>query len=139
MNNFTRGSSSIYRIELHVGYKVKYSRKVFDIAEVKERCEQIFYEVAALIKVEIKEIGFESDHVHMDIFMTRTQRPCDIDKSFKGVSGRKLLKEFPILKQKYFWGSGFWGGQVYEDSLGRNPDEVRATSKTKAKNTLLSR
>ena|SRR3989338_602000 len=122
---FHRGSSSITRIELHVSYKVKYCHKVFDFVEVKQRCQQIFYEVAALYNIMIKEIGFDGDHVHMDILIRHTQRLCDINKAFKGTSGAKLLKEFPEIKKKYFWGSGLWGGQAYGDSVGREPSVIR--------------
>ena len=125
MEEFHRGSSSITRIELHVSYKVKYCHKVFDIAEVKQRCSEIFFEVAEQQRIVITEIGFDGDHVHMDIMMLHTQRLCDVNKMFKGTSGRKLLKEFPILKKKYFWGSGFWGGQAYCDSVGRDPTIIR--------------
>ncbi|HIG96979.1 MAG TPA: IS200/IS605 family transposase [Candidatus Aenigmarchaeota archaeon] len=122
---FDRGSSSVYRLEFHVSYKVKYCHEVFDIPEVKARCQKIFYEVAALHGITIIEIGFDGDHVHMDIRMTRSHNPCDVDKWFKGNSGRKLLAEFPQVKKRYFWGSGFWGGQAYWDSVGREPEVIR--------------
>ena len=122
---FLRGSSSVTRIELHVSYKIKYCHKIFGIVEVKQRCQEILYEVAALLKVTIKEIGFDENHVHMDIFMRHTQRLCDINKAFKGTSGKKLLQEFPEIKKKYFWGSGLWGGQAYGDSVGRDPTVIR--------------
>ncbi len=125
MEEFHRGSSSVTRIELHVSYKVKYCHKVFDISEVKQRCQEIFFEVAALQRITIKEIGFDGDHVHMDIMILHTQRLCDINKAFKGTSGKKLLQEFPEIKRKYFWGSGFWGGQAYGDSVGRDPTIIR--------------
>ncbi len=41
-----------------------------------------------------------------------------ISKWFKGTSARKILSEFPHIKKRYFWGSGFWGGQHFFDSLG---------------------
>ena len=125
MEEFHRGSSSVTRIELHVSYKVKYCHKVFDFVEVKQRCQQIFYEVAALYNIVIKEIGFDGDHMHMDIMILHTQRLCDINKAFKGTSGAKLLKEFPEIKKKYFWGSGLWGKQAYGDSVGRDPAVIR--------------
>ena len=102
---FHRGSSSVTRIELHVSYKVKYCHKVFDISEVKQRCQEIFFEVAALRRITIKEIGFDGDHVHMDILILHTQRLCDVNKAFKGTSGKKLLREFPEIKRKYFYHS----------------------------------
>ena len=47
-----------------------------------------------------------------------TNGPADVAKALKGTSGRKLLKEFPYLKKKYFWGSGLWSPSIYFDSLG---------------------
>lgn len=125
MEEFHRGSSSVTRLEIHVSYKVKYCHKVFDISEVKQRCQEIFFEVAALHRITIKEIGFDGDHVHMDIMILHTQRLCDINKAFKGTSGKKILQEFPEIKRKYFWGSGLWGGQAYGDSVGRDPTIIR--------------
>lgn len=132
--DFTRGSSSVFRIELHISYKVKYCRKIFDFIEVKQRCEQIFHEVAALHGVEITELGFDGDHVHGDIKIRITHRVSDINKAFKGTSGRKLLTEFPFLKKQYFWGSGLWGRQAYVDSVGRDPQQIREYVKNQGKN-----
>ena len=131
--DFVRGSSSITRIELHVSYKVRYCHKVFDFVEIKQRCQEIFFEVAALHRIVIKEIGFDGDHVHMDILIRNTQRLCDVDKIFKGTSGRKLLREFPEIKKNYFWGSGFWGSQGYGDSVGRDPEVIRNYVKRQGK------
>jgi putative transposase len=116
-----------------VSYKVKYCHKVFDFSEVKKRCEEIFFDVAALLRVTITEIGFDGDHVHMDLVLRNTHHTCDVDKAFKGTSGRKLLQEFPQIKRKYFWGSGFWGEQAYWDSVGRDPEIIRNYVKNQGK------
>ena len=42
----------------------------------------------------------------------------ELRKLFKGTSGFRLLKQFPEIKQKYFWGSGLWGRQYYCYSIG---------------------
>ncbi len=131
--DFIRGSSSFTRLEAHVSYKVRYCHKVFDFVEVKHRCQEIFFEVAELHEIVITEIGFDRNHVHMDIQIRNTHRMCDVDKWFKGTSGRKLLAEFPELKKKYFWGSGFWGDQGYADSVGRDPEQIRNYVKNQGK------
>ncbi|MFH0949279.1 MAG: IS200/IS605 family transposase [Candidatus Aenigmatarchaeota archaeon] len=133
MPDFVRGSSSVTRLENHVSYKVRYCHKVFDFVEVKQRCHEIFFEVAALHSIVIEEIGFDGDHVHMDILIRNTHCMCDVDKWFKGTSGRKLLREFPEIKKKYFWGSGFWGSQGYADSVGRDPQIIRNYVKSQGK------
>ncbi len=122
---FVRASSSYTRIKAHVCFKVKYSHKVFDFVDFKERCAQIFQEVAEKIKVEIKEIGFDRDHVHM-VIVSRVQYSFAwIAKMFKGTSGFKLLKEFPQIKKTYFWGSGLWSPALYVDSVGINSEMIQ--------------
>jgi len=36
----------------------------------------------------------------------------EVAKKLKGISGYKILKAMPWLKNKYFWGSGLWSGNI---------------------------
>ncbi|MFH0836622.1 MAG: IS200/IS605 family transposase [Candidatus Aenigmatarchaeota archaeon] len=121
---FVRASSSYTRIEAHMSFKVKYSHNVFDFVDFKERCIQIFQEVAEQIRVQIIEIGFERNHVHMDIVSRPNYSYSWVTKKFKGTSGKKLLKEFSEIKKTYFWGSGLWSPAFYVDSVGRDPETI---------------
>jgi len=126
MSEFVRGSSSVFRIEAHLSFKVKYCHDVFDIVEFKERCTELLLEAAAEMGVEITEIGFDRNHVHMDIqWMLITLSVDQIAKKLKGTTGRKLLQEFPGVKKRFFWGSGLWSPVIYGDSLGREPEQLR--------------
>ena len=108
-----------------MGFKVKYCHKIFDDKEVEKRCAEIFHEVSEKYGLIIDEIGFNRDHVHIDIDGGPNYAPKDIAKRLKGTSGRKLLKEFPYLKKKYFWGSGMWNPSYYFDSIGsRTKEEI---------------
>ena len=123
---FARGSSSLYRLEAHVSFKVKYCHKVFDYQELRQRCEELFLEAAAKSGFSLKELGFDRDHVHFILSWKITQSISGIAKLLKGTSGKKLLKEFPEIKKKYFWGSGLWSPTIYCDAVGRNPTEMSA-------------
>ena len=41
-------------------------------------------------------------------------------KTVKGTSGKHLLEKFPLIKKKFFWGSGLWSGTKYIYSVGRD-------------------
>ena len=125
MSDFVKGSSSYVRIETHTTFNIKYRHKVFDIPEFKERCAQIFTEVAERKGIIIVEAGFDSDHVHLILKLRCHQSLSQIAKDLKGESGRKLLTEFPNIKRKYFWKSGLWAPTKYADSLGRSPEQMR--------------
>jgi len=102
---------------LHLRFKAKYCHEIFNDTEVEKRCEEIFHEVSEQKRWLLRETGFDRDHVHITID-AGTNGPADVAKALKGTSGKKLLKEFPYLKKKYFWGSGLWSPSIYFDSLG---------------------
>ena len=123
--NYIRGSSSISRLEEHICFKVKYCHNVFDFVEFKDRCKQMLFEVAEKEKLLITEIGFERNHVHMTWQMKIYHSVSGLAKTLKGTSGKKLLKEFPEIKKKYFWGSGLWSGTIYCDSIGKDATKMK--------------
>ena len=110
-------SSSVGRNVLHLRFKIKFCHEIFNDKQVEKRCEEIFREVSKMRRWILREIGFDRDHVHITID-AGTKGPENVAKALKGTSGRKLLKEFPYLKKKYFWGSGMWSPATYFDSLG---------------------
>jgi putative transposase len=113
-------------MEAHMSFKTKYCHNVFDIVEFKDRCTELMLEAAEAVGVEITEIGYDRNHVHMDIRWMRIALSVDhIGKALKGVTGRKLLQEFPGIKKRFFWGSGLWSPVIYGDSLGREPVQIR--------------
>ena len=133
MRKFIRGSSSYVRIELHVSMVVKYRHKVFDIVQFRTRCEALLRETAQRIGIQIIELGFDRDHLHMVILLAVTHRLDKVMKSMKGTSGRKLLHEFPEVKRRYFWKSGLWSGAIFGDSLGSEPEKLYAYVKNQGK------
>ena len=118
-------SSSVGKNVMHVCFKAKYCRKVFDDERVKTRCAEIFQETAGRYGMDIREIGFDRDHVHLTIDAGPNHSPASMAKALKGNSGHRLLREFPHLKQGYFWGSGLWSPAYYFDSMGeRTSSEI---------------
>lgn len=116
-------SSSIGNNCLHLCLKVKFCHKIFENKEVERRCKEIFVEVGEKYRIKIYETGFDMDHVHIDVNGGPNYAPKDLAKLFKGTTGRKLLQEFPYLKEKYFWGSGMWNPSYYFDSIGSKTKE----------------
>ena len=123
MNDLISYSSSIGRAVFHIGFKAKYCHKIFGIEKVRNRCREIFLDVAEKHKIPIYSIGFDDDHVHFEADIGLKSIP-EIAKLFKGTSGYVLLKEFPWLKKQYFWGSGLWSPVVYFDSIGQNHELI---------------
>ena len=72
----------------------------------------------------IKTIGFDDDHVHLEVNIKLKSKP-EAAKIFKGIIGKKLFENFPEIKRKYFWGSGFWNPAYLMDNIGSDEESVR--------------
>ena len=111
-------SSARVRVVGQLVMKIKYCHPIFGLyPEVKKRCEEILREVLARNSVPVEAVGFDSNHVH---FLLNAGLNClpELVKELKGETGRKLLEEFPEVKRKWFWGSGFWNPSWYFDCGG---------------------
>lgn len=117
MRDSKKYAHGISREWVHVSFKAKYCHNIFTYAYVREECKKIFFEVAKNYDIGIKSMGFDKNHVHMVNDLGKYSKP-ELRKIFKGTSGKRLLKKFPLIKKKYFWGSGLWGRQYYCYSIG---------------------
>ena len=111
------------RIWVHVSLKIKYCHEVFDIREFREACQEMMIQIFKNHNIECDRIGFDSDHFHTILDLARW-KVDDLIKVMKGISGYKLLKQFPEIKKKYFYGSGLWSGTKYVYSVGRDKASV---------------
>jgi len=121
IQKYAHGLSSVF---VHMSFKAKYCHKVFDIKEFREACETCFKETAEKYEIELKSVGFDSNHTHLIAGLGKHSEP-EIRKLFKGISGKFLLKQFPEIKKKYFWGSGLWGRQYYCYSIGSDMNTLK--------------
>ena len=104
-------------------FVVKYRHKVFRHAKIKEVCEAQMRRTAAHYGIEIKEIGFEEDHVHLLVSVKPAMSPADIAHKLKGASAFFLLKIFPWLRRHHFWCGHFWSPAYFFDSVGEQTYE----------------
>jgi len=119
-------SHGVGRLYAHIRFKTKYCHKVFaKEPEFRSACEKMFYEIASENGIDIGVPGFDEDHMHMIVDLGLRSVP-EIKKLFKGTSGRKLFKQFPEVKKKYFWGSGLWARSVYFYGVGRDKKQMEA-------------
>jgi len=124
MRDIKKYAHGLSRIYAHISYKTKYCHKVFAIKDFREACETCFKEVSETYNIDIISIGFDLDHLHMVADLGKYSEP-QLRKLFKGISGKKLLKQFPEIKKRYFWGSGLWGRQYYCYSIGSDMNIIQ--------------
>jgi putative transposase len=102
---------------VHLMFKVKYCHAIFKNPRVEKRCAEVLEEAAQAHGMRIDTIGFGKDHLHAlcDIGLNSADNAV---RYLKGRTAKYLLREFPEMKRRYFWGSGLWNPSYWADSVG---------------------
>ena len=114
-NEIPRHSSCVGEAWMHGMFKIKYCHKIFDDKQIRNYCEKLFQQACGKYDIEISELGFDNNHVHMLVDIGLYSRP-QVAKMLKGYTAKKLLQKFPKIKKQYFWNSGLWNTGYYLES-----------------------
>lgn len=122
MQNYRKGSHTVYDIKYHVVWITKY-RKAVMLGLVAERCREIIRQVCKENEVEILKGHVSKDHVHLLISVPPQLSISKLVQLMKGRSSRKLLQEDKNLSRQY-WGQHLWGRGYFVASTGNITDEM---------------
>jgi len=111
-----RTSSAIYEINYHIVWCPKYRKSVLE-GRVKEFIEDEIETIAATKGWKILKLEVMPDHVHLFISAPPFDAPTDIVKILKGVTGLRLFKKYPELKEEY-WKGHIWSPSYYIGTHG---------------------
>ena len=111
------GSHCRYSLQYHLVWIPKY-RRSFLVGAIAERLLQILKEIARDYRFHIIAMEVMPDHVHMLIEAPPKYAPARIVQTFKSISARRMLQEFPhiikrsIWKEHVLWAVGYYIGSV---------------------------
>lgn len=121
---------SHYNLNYHLVFTPKYRKHTF-FGEVREKLMQVFRNTCAERDWQILGMEVLSDHVHLFVSVPPKWSPSDVAKILKGVSARRILQEYPKLRQrsrhsaKLGRGSGhLWTPSFYVGSAGNISSDV---------------
>lgn len=122
MSKYIHDRTCVYNINYHIIWCVKYRRKV-----LSEPIANRLYELLTAIG---QEKGFsivackvgQQDHVHCFVTAPPKISITQIVKYLKGISGLRLLNEFPILRQS-LWKGQLWGSSYFVETIGSTSEE----------------
>ena len=89
--------------------------KVFRNEFTKKTCECAFHEVAEKYGIEIKELEFQLDHVHLMVHIPAKLSVSYTVQLLKGISARRISDASSGLRKRYPRGS-FWQVQILRHS-----------------------
>jgi putative transposase len=115
---YNKGFRSVYKLNAHVVFVVKYRKKAIS-ADILKRLEEIFRDTLLKWESQLVEFNGEDDHVHLLIDYKPDIPLSTLIGNLKTVSSRLIRKEFPWLQKKYFYNKPyFWTGAYFVASCG---------------------
>ena len=112
----------VYTTSITILFGVKYRRKVLT-PEIETTLQELLKSVGEEngFSVDQCEVG-EADHVHCFVSAPPKLSITFIVKHLKGVSGLRLFREYPELRQS-LWHGQLWNGSYFVETIGSTSEE----------------
>jgi len=115
-------SSSLGMQVAHVNFAVKYRHGIFGNAEVLARAMESFRGTERAwgekVGLKILEMGIDRNHVHMVFQWGPATAISKVMQLLKGRCSYEVLREFPKLRTRWFWGGHMWSPAYHFLSTG---------------------
>ena len=121
-DNYTHARTCVYNINYHIVWCVKYRRKVLT-DEICSRLYEIIKEIGeekGFTVVDVK--AGEMDHIHVFVSAPPKISITQIVKYLKGISGNKILYEFPEIRQ-FLWKGNLWNSSYFVETIGSTSED----------------
>jgi putative transposase len=124
MSRFRKLTHSIWHCQYHIVWVPKYRHRILTgkIGNEVERCVHVF---SSQKSCEIIEMNVQVDHVHLICMIPPKLRVSDYMGIVKGRTAIRLLKRFPDLRKRRYWGNHFWTKGYCVDTVGLDEDKIR--------------
>ncbi len=122
MQNYRKGSHTLFDLKYHLVWITKYRKKVL-LGAVAERSRDLIREICKVNEVEILKGHVSQDHIHLFVSVPPKLSISKLMQYLKGKTSHKLLFEFKHL-QRQFWGKHIWARGYFAVSSGNVTDEV---------------
>ena len=105
---YKKSKHQIYLVNYHLIWCPKRRKKVL-VGKIKERLNDILYEVAKEKAVDIMALEIMPDHLHLFVSTSPQTAIHKLVKAFKGKASNILRKEFPsLLKLPCLWTKSYF-------------------------------
>ena len=122
MEEYNKGSHTVYDIKYHVIWVTKYRYKVLN-KQIAARLRELIRQGCEARQITIVRGSIGKDHVYMLIGCSPSIAPSKIVQYLKGRSSRLIQDEFPELKKRY-WGQHLWARGYFCATVGSITDET---------------
>jgi len=110
-------SHAFVKVYIHFVWSTKYGKRIL-LGDSRELIKKHIEQYAADNSIAILRLAVQPEHIHLLTWLQRTQRIEDIVKLIKGESSYWINQQ-KILRPKFSWQRGYWGGSVSFQDLSR--------------------
>ena len=122
-SDFRTGRHVVFSLTAHLVFVPKYRRRVLT-PQIFKILRTSWQAVCEDFECELRETGYEADHVHLLVGFPPKVSLSTLVNSLKGVSARKLrAARLPDVERK-LWGPHFWSPSYCAVSCGGAPLEI---------------
>jgi putative transposase len=123
MSRFRKLTHAIWHCQYHIAWvpKSRYRVLTGPVREEACNCIQVFCIQA---HCEVVELNVQPDHVHLITMVPPKLSISDLLGKVKGRSTIRILKKYPYIKQKVYWGNHFWAPGYCVDTVGLNAEMI---------------
>jgi len=130
-SEFNHSPHSAYVINYNLVWIPRYRNKVL-VGPFEARLKELLAKIATQYVFEVMAVEVVPDHVHLFVSASPKFAPADIVRLFKGITSRRLKKEFESLSRQYWgehatlWAEGYYvgtAGHVSADTIKRYIEE----------------
>ena len=124
MGKYRRLSHVVYQCTYHVVWVPKYRYRILTgaVAELMDRDIRMLCEWK---DVEVLELNIQPDHVHAVLSIPPKIAVSSFMGFLKGKLAIKVMKSYPRLRRKPYWGNHFWARGYFASTIGLNEDLIR--------------
>ena len=124
MSRFRKLTHTLWHCQYHIVWTPKYRFRVLT-GGVKKDVEYSIITNVEQMGGEVVELNVQIDHVHLLVMLAPKYKVSDLVGRIKGKSAQRVLRIFPELRKKRYWGNHFWAQGYCVDTVGINADMIQ--------------
>lgn len=117
---YRRSAGSVFSLKYHLVWCPKYRRPVL-IGEVAKDLQDLLYQKAKELNVEIEALEIQPDLVHLFVSSDPTEAPQRLANQFKGFTSRILRQKYAHLRSRL---PSLWSRSYYVGTIGHVSEET---------------
>ncbi len=124
MGKYRKLSHTTYKCEYHLLWTPKYRYRILKDALSSELRRDI-YGLCSMKEVLIEELNIQPDHIHLYCSVPPKISISSFMGFLKGKTAIKILRSYPDLRKRVYWGNHFWSRGYFVNTVGLNEDLIR--------------